>query len=103
MLKRYISHLTGLRKMPPTVDPAIIEGLGLDPNVTKIAAHGGSGFGSTFKLSSIVDGKEKNYFIKTGAGPESEVMFKGGRRNWLGHHDRRSIERLTKVQESTSR
>ncbi len=63
--------------MSPTVDPAIIEGLGLDPNTTKIATHGGSGFASTYKLSSIVDGKEKNYFVKMGTGPESEVMFKG--------------------------
>lgn len=63
--------------MPPKVDPAIIKGLGLDPNVTKIASHGGSGFASTFKLSSTVDSKEKNYFVKTGMGPESEIMFKG--------------------------
>ena len=77
MLKRYISLVTRLSKMSPKVDPAIIEGLGLDPSATQIASHGGSGFASTFKLSSEVDGKMKNYFVKTGTGPESEVMFKG--------------------------
>ncbi|KAI1084429.1 fructosamine kinase [Whalleya microplaca] len=63
--------------MSPKVDPAILEALGLDPSVTKIASHGGSGFASTFKLSSLVDGKEKNYFVKTGTGADSELMFKG--------------------------
>ncbi|KAI5918793.1 fructosamine kinase [Camillea tinctor] len=63
--------------MLPKVDPAIIEVLGLDPSVTKIASHGGSGFASSFKLSSIVDGKEMNYFVKTGTGTDSEIMFKG--------------------------
>ena len=79
MLKRYISLIAGLPKMSSKVDPAIIEGLGLDPSVTRIATHGGSGFASTFKLSSEVDGKVKNYFVKTGTGPDSEVMFKGKR------------------------
>ncbi|KAH8677482.1 fructosamine kinase [Xylariales sp. PMI_506] len=63
--------------MASSVDPAILEALGLDPSVAKIGSHGGSGFTSTFKLSSMVDGQEKNYFIKTGTGASSEVMFKG--------------------------
>lgn len=63
--------------MAPNVDPAIIEALGLGPNNTKIASHGGSGFASTFKLSSSVDGKEKNYFVKTGSGADSKIMFRG--------------------------
>ncbi|KAH9898807.1 fructosamine kinase [Xylariomycetidae sp. FL2044] len=62
---------------PTTVDPAIIDALGLDPKVTKIASHGGSGFASTFKLSSTVDGKDVNYFVKTGTGSDSELMFRG--------------------------
>ena len=28
-------------------------------------------------IHQIVDGKEKSYFVKTGTGPESEIMFKG--------------------------
>ncbi|TPX09960.1 uncharacterized protein E0L32_008807 [Thyridium curvatum] len=63
--------------MAPSVDPAIVEALGLDPASTKIVSHGGSGFASTFKLSSVVDGEEKNYFVKTGTGKDAEVMFRG--------------------------
>lgn len=77
MLKRYISFAARISKMSPKVDPAIIEGLGLDPSVTHLATHGGSGFASTFKLSSEVDGKVRNFFVKTGTGPESKVMFQG--------------------------
>ncbi|RYP19836.1 hypothetical protein DL765_003090 [Monosporascus sp. GIB2] len=63
--------------MSPAVDPAITEALCLDPSVTKIASHGGSGFASTFKLSSTVDGKDRNFFVKTGTGSDAEVMFRG--------------------------
>ncbi|KAL2759716.1 hypothetical protein ACRALDRAFT_1067546 [Sodiomyces alcalophilus JCM 7366] len=59
------------------IDPAILDALGLDPATTKLSTHGGSGFSSTFKLSSTVDGKPVNYFIKTGSGTDSEVMFRG--------------------------
>jgi hypothetical protein len=63
--------------MAPSVDSAILEALSLDPAATKIGSHGGSGFASTFKISSTTDGKEKNYFVKTGSGSDSELMFKG--------------------------
>lgn len=63
--------------MAPTVDPAIIQALGLDAGQTQIASHGGSGFASTFKLSTTVNGEPMNYFVKTGSGSDSEVMFKG--------------------------
>jgi hypothetical protein len=63
--------------MSSNVDAAITEALGLDPSRTRIVSHGGSGFASTFKLSSNVDGTEKNYFVKTGTGPEAELMFQG--------------------------
>lgn len=59
------------------VDAAILEALGLDAGSTTITSHGSSGFASSFKLSSTVDGKEKNYFVKTGNTPDSELMFKG--------------------------
>ncbi|KAI1492969.1 fructosamine kinase [Biscogniauxia mediterranea] len=76
--KRATKYLwTATSDMSPNVDPAIIEALGLDPSVTKIASHGGSGFASSFKLSSILDGKEQNYFVKTGTGTDAELMFKG--------------------------
>lgn len=59
------------------VDPAILEALGLDESNTTIASHGGSGFASTFKLSTTQNGKPKHYFVKTGTGGDSETMFKG--------------------------
>jgi protein-ribulosamine 3-kinase len=64
--------------MPHTkVDPAIIEALGLDPANSAMNSHGGSGFASTFKITSEKDGKPLNYFVKTGTGKEAEVMFRG--------------------------
>lgn len=63
--------------MAPNVDPAVIEALQLDPEQTKIASHGGSGFASSFKLTSVVDGQPIKFFVKTGSGKEAEVMFTG--------------------------
>lgn len=62
------------------VDPAILDALKLDPAQSQIHAHGGSGFASTFKISSTVDGQPVHYFVKTGDGKDSEVMFKGEER-----------------------
>ncbi|KAI5456333.1 Fructosamine/Ketosamine-3-kinase [Mariannaea sp. PMI_226] len=59
------------------VDPNLLQALGLDPACTDINPHGGSGFASTFKLSSTVDGKRVKYFVKTAAGKGAEVMFRG--------------------------
>lgn len=59
-------------------DPAIVEALGLDEARTAMTQHGSSGFASTYKItSSSPDGAEWTYFIKTGRGPESQVMFRG--------------------------
>ena len=63
--------------MPPKIDPAILKALVLEASNTTLAAHGGSGFAFTGKLTSVVDGKEKLFFVKTGKGDESEVMFTG--------------------------
>ncbi|KAF5024033.1 hypothetical protein F66182_3880 [Fusarium sp. NRRL 66182] len=64
--------------MPHTkVDPAILEALGLDPANSAMNSHGGSGFASTFKITSEKDGKPVNYFFKTGTGKGAEVMFRG--------------------------
>ncbi|KAH6656336.1 fructosamine kinase [Truncatella angustata] len=73
--------------MAPTVDPAILEALQLDPAASKISSHGGSGFASTFKISSTVDGKDMNYFVKTGSGADSEIMFKGEHASLNAIHD----------------
>jgi protein-ribulosamine 3-kinase len=58
-------------------DPAILRALALDPDASQIAAHGGSGFASTFKLTSVVDGEAVTYFVKTGSGADAELMFRG--------------------------
>jgi hypothetical protein len=63
--------------MPPKLDPAIIKALALDASSTTIASHGGSGFASTFKITSTIDGKQKYFFVKTGMGPDSAIMFTG--------------------------
>jgi hypothetical protein len=64
--------------MAPRIDPAIIKALSLDAATTTIASHGGSGFASTFKITSKSDdGKDKLYFVKQGKGKDSEVMFAG--------------------------
>ncbi|KAK9798641.1 putative protein-ribulosamine 3-kinase [Seiridium cardinale] len=73
--------------MAPNVDSAILTALGLDPATTNIASHGGSGFASTFKISSTVDGQDKNYFVKTGSGTDSELMFKGEHASLNAIHD----------------
>lgn len=67
--------------MSPSVDPAILEALGLDASQTNISTHGSSGFASSFKISTTVDGQPMNYFVKTGSGKDSEVMFRGAPSN----------------------
>lgn len=63
--------------MAPSVDPALLEALKLDPSTTRISSHGGSGFSATFRLTTVVGGEEVSYFVKTGTGPDAEVMFRG--------------------------
>ncbi|KAF4637512.1 hypothetical protein G7Y89_g555 [Cudoniella acicularis] len=71
--------------MPPKIDEAILSALSLDAAAATITSHGGSGFASTFKITSQGnDGKEKLYFVKTGKGKDSEVMFTG--RSFLPSH-----------------
>jgi hypothetical protein len=63
--------------MPPTVDAEILKALGVDGQDASITSHGGSGFSSTFKLSTTMDGKPIKYFVKTGTGDAAQLMFKG--------------------------
>lgn len=63
--------------MPP-IDPAIIQALSLEQANTTITSHGGSSFTNTFKLTTKdANGKQKCYFMKTGKGEDSKVMFAG--------------------------
>ena len=64
--------------MTRKIDPAILKALSLEAASTTIASHGGSGFASTFKITSTgSDGQEKLFFIKQGKGKGSEIMFAG--------------------------
>ncbi|RCI14174.1 hypothetical protein L249_6071 [Ophiocordyceps polyrhachis-furcata BCC 54312] len=63
-----------------SVDPAILEALGLDDDEAqaKIASHGGSNFSSTFKLTTTNNSNERrNFFVKTGTGRDADLMFRG--------------------------
>ncbi|UNI19786.1 Protein-ribulosamine 3-kinase [Purpureocillium takamizusanense] len=73
---------------PPPVDSAILKALNLDAAHTTIATHGGSGFASTFKLSTTVgDGQQRHYFVKTGTGKDAELMFRGEHTSLNAIHD----------------
>ncbi|KAK4156354.1 Fructosamine/Ketosamine-3-kinase [Chaetomidium leptoderma] len=63
--------------MAPNVDPAILEALGLEATSSKLIAHGDSGFSSTYKLTATHDGQDLIFFVKTGTGPEADIMFRG--------------------------
>lgn len=68
--------------MSPKVDPAVLEALSLDAQNTSITPHGGSGFASSFKLTTTTrddsgNEKEKLYFVKVAKGEGSKVMFAG--------------------------
>ncbi|KAH6620621.1 Fructosamine/Ketosamine-3-kinase [Chaetomium sp. MPI-SDFR-AT-0129] len=63
--------------MLPNVDPAILDALGLEATSSKLVSHGGSGFASSYKLTATKDGHELAFFVKTGTGPQAEVMFRG--------------------------
>lgn len=64
--------------MHQNIDSAILKALSLKVDTASISSHGGSGFSSTYKIvSKDQDGKDKLYFVKTGKGRDSEVMFAG--------------------------
>ena len=60
------------------LDSAIIKALSLDPTKTSVASHGGSGYSTTAKISTTLkDGTNKQFFMKTGSGKGANTMFKG--------------------------
>ena len=72
--KPFITH--SFLKMK--IDSAVIKALSLDPAKTTVAKHGGSGFSTTAKITTTLhDGTEKHFFMKTGKGKDAEVMFAG--------------------------
>ena len=56
------------------VDPAIIAALGVTPESCSINRHGQAGFSESSKISAVIDGEIKHFFLKTG--PEGD-MFAG--------------------------
>lgn len=76
-LRKYLTTTTG--KMVK-VDSAITKLLNLDPSVTSMSSHGGGGMSSatTGKINTTLpDGRQKLYFMKTGVGRDAEIMFRG--------------------------
>jgi hypothetical protein len=62
------------------LDPAVLRLLSLDSSTTSVSSAGGGGCSSaqTFKITTkLADGTEKRFFMKTGSGKDSEVMFEG--------------------------
>jgi protein-ribulosamine 3-kinase len=78
MLPQLRHHLA--RSSAMKIDDAVAKLLNLDPAVTSVSSHGGGGMSSasTSKIvTQDVDGKEKQFFMKTGKGAGAEVMFEG--------------------------
>jgi protein-ribulosamine 3-kinase len=63
-------------KMPASIDPAILRDLSLEPSTIKIASHGGSGFASTFRITTTTT-PPKTFFVKTSSSPGAATMFEG--------------------------
>ena len=59
--------------MAPSIDPSILRALSLDASTTQIASHGGSGFASTFRLTTPTT----SIFVKTSPGSAAATMFAG--------------------------
>ncbi|KAL8872608.1 MAG: hypothetical protein Q9174_001789, partial [Haloplaca sp. 1 TL-2023] len=60
------------------LDPSVMKALSLDPSATTVSTHGSSGFNATAKISTtLADGTQKHLFMKTAAGKDAEVMFRG--------------------------
>lgn len=60
----------------PAMDSAIAKVLSLEEPWPEMEELGGSGFASTYKITSKANGETKTYFVKTG-GPGSKAMFAG--------------------------
>jgi len=61
----------------PSIDLAIISALSIKDASPTMKSHGGSDFSATFKITAVVDGREKMFFVKTNSSDDAEVMFAG--------------------------
>ncbi|EXJ65759.1 uncharacterized protein A1O5_11000 [Cladophialophora psammophila CBS 110553] len=67
----------------PVIDPAIARALRLDASTTHISAHGGSGFASTFRITT----PSTSIFVKQSRSPGADVMFQGEHASLNAIHD----------------
>lgn len=58
----------------PSIDASILRALSLDASSTKIASHGGSGFASTFRITTS---NHASIFVKISPGSAAATMFEG--------------------------
>ncbi|EXJ61048.1 serine/threonine protein kinase [Cladophialophora yegresii CBS 114405] len=59
--------------MSPSIDPAILRALNLNASSSKISTHGGSGFASTFRITTPTT----SIFVKQSQSSGAKVMFQG--------------------------
>ncbi|EHY54853.1 hypothetical protein HRR83_005890 [Exophiala dermatitidis] len=59
--------------MPSSIDPAIVRALSIDDHSSKISRHGGSGFASTFRITT----PSTTVFVKTSTSAGAATMFEG--------------------------
>ncbi|KIW28926.1 uncharacterized protein PV07_04778 [Cladophialophora immunda] len=67
----------------PAIDPAIARALHLDAGTAHISAHGGSGFASTFRITTATTA----FFVKQSRSPGADVMFQGEHASLNAIHD----------------
>ena len=53
-----------------SLDPAIVQALSLDTAASRVELHGSSGFTSTAKITTTINGLPKELFMKTGSSAE---------------------------------
>jgi len=68
--------------MPSSIDPAILRALTLD-SASKISTHGGSGFSSTFRITTPTT----SVFVKMSSSPGAATMFGGEHASLNAIHD----------------
>ena len=59
--------------MPTPIDPALLRAFSVPPSDATIKTHGGSGFASTYRITT----PSTSYFIKTSTSAGAQVMFEG--------------------------
>lgn len=77
---RTLRHITTRSVSTMKLDDAVAKAIGVDPSATSVSSAGAGGMSSasTSKIvAKLPDGKEKQFFMKTGKGEEAAIMFEG--------------------------